>query len=99
MTRPSRLDSPPPGPRCPGCWLARSVPETRLPGGGFLDVSVCPRCFCLVAGFGEGMHRVDWTGIPFVVAPFLRMVHAGLVEARAREWRSLPRPPRPSPFG
>lgn len=94
MARPTRLDTPLPGHRCPACWCPLELEPRR--------VGVCPRCFVLVVCLGpERLQRLvpaDMCRLALVDRQQLANEQANLMLAAATRWRTAPRPPaRPMP--
>lgn len=91
--RPTRLEQPPPGSRCPACWAPLALERLR--------VAICTRCFVYVA-HTEGGRLVR------LAPPDLRLVavdarfrlaaeQASLISRASMAWRALPRVPLPAP--
>ena len=87
-TRPTRLDTPLPGHRCPACWLPIEL-QPRF-------VGVCPRCFVLVVCLGpERLQRLvpaDMTRLSLDDRCRLAAEQGALIMAASSLWRSTPAP-------
>ena len=86
--RPTRLETPPPGCRCPACWHLL-VLEPR-------QVSICPRCYVIVTcSAPEVVHRlVQADLLRLTVADRMRLCtdRAHMISVGALAWRTAPRP-------
>lgn len=86
MARPTRLDTPLPGQRCPACW----EPSDLQPR----SVAVCPRCFVLVACIGpERLQRLapaDMCRLSVADRQQLANEQGQLMQVAADRWRSTP---------
>jgi hypothetical protein len=87
--RPTRLDTPLPGHRCPACWMPLDL-QPRF-------VAVCPRCFVLVACLGpERLQRLVPADMPRLSLDDrcrLASEQAQLIMVASNAWRALPRTP------
>lgn len=85
--RPTRLEQPLPGSRCPACWL-----ELELKLG---TVSICTRCFVLVGCTAPAalrrLDRVDLLRLAPADQMQLTADRHAMVTAAASAWRALPR--------
>ncbi len=90
MARPTRLDTPLPGHRCPACWQTLDL-QPRV-------VGVCPRCFVLVVCLGpERLQRLvpaDMCRLSVADRQTLANEQGHLMQVAALRWRSAPRPAR-----
>lgn len=95
--RATRLEVPPPGPRCPSCWTPANPPPP--PG----TVVVCGVCYVLVLCPSPGTLLVldpqrHWQMLPGAeLASACRQRNELILTAAAR-WRLLPRPPPQAGF-
>lgn len=90
--RPTQLETPPDGTRCPACWHAIEL-QARA-------VSICPCCFVIVFCITPGklMQRLvpgDLRGLSLTDRCRLSADQANLIMLASSAWRAAPRPPRP----
>jgi hypothetical protein len=87
--RPTRLDTPLPGHRCPACWCSLVLDPRR--------VGVCPRCFVLVVCLApERLQRLvpaDLTRLSLDDRCRLVAEQAHLITVASNAWRAAPRTP------
>jgi len=87
--RPTKLDSPPPGTRCPACWVDLVI-DPRI-------VAVCPRCFVLVVCLApERVLRLVPADLPRLSPADrhrLQLRQIALIGDASHRWRTLPRTP------
>ena len=88
--RATQLETPPPGSRCPACWV-ELVLNPR-------SVSICPRCFvfvlCLAPGRLQPVLRSDLVRLAPAHRFELCAEQAHMITVGSNRWRSRP-PPAP----
>jgi hypothetical protein len=91
--RPTQLETPPPGTRCPACWHQILGLQARA-------VSICPCCYVIVFCItpGQVMQRLvpaDLRALSLNDRCRLSADQAQLIMLASNAWRAAPRPPRP----